>query len=62
MRDRMEEADRGFFERVEKGYQKLAAAESDRIRTIDATLPVDGVSQAIWKEVEPLLSRMQRWG
>ena len=57
MRDRMEEADRGFFERVEEGYRKLAAAEPGRVRTIDATLPVDRVSQAVWMAVEPLLSR-----
>jgi dTMP kinase len=55
VRDRMEEADRGFFERVEAGYKKLAAAEPDRIRTIDATLPLDRVSEAIWMAVEPLL-------
>ena len=57
----MEEADRGFFERVEEGYGKLAAAEPDRIRIIDATLPVDRVSQAVWMAVEPLLSRVQGW-
>jgi len=58
VRDRMEEADRAFFERVEEGYRKVAATEPDRIRTIDATLSVDRVSQAIWLEVEPLLSRV----
>jgi dTMP kinase len=58
VRDRMEEADRGFFERVEEGYRKLAAAEPERIKTIDATLPVDRVSQAVWKAVEPLLRRV----
>ncbi|MGD0814483.1 MAG: dTMP kinase [Verrucomicrobiota bacterium] len=57
VRDRMEEADRGFFERVEQGYRKLAAAEPGRVRAIDGTLPADRVSQAIWKAVEPLLSR-----
>ena len=57
VRDRMEEADRGFFERVEEGYRKLAATEPDRVRTIDATLAVDRVSQAVWMAVEPLLSR-----
>jgi dTMP kinase len=57
VRDRMEEADRGFFERVEEGYRKLAAAEPGRVRTIDATLPVDRVSQAVWMAVEPLLPR-----
>jgi dTMP kinase len=59
VRDRMEEADRGFFERVEAGYKKLAAAEPDRIKNIDATLPVDRVSEAIWMAVEPLLSRVR---
>ncbi len=59
VRDRMEEADRGFFERVEEGYRKVAAAEPDRVKTIDATLPVDGVSQTIWSVVEPLLSRLR---
>jgi len=58
VRDRMEEADRGFFERVEEGYRKLAAAEPDRVKTIDATLPVESVRKAIWHEVEPLLSRI----
>jgi len=55
VRDRMEEADRDFFERVEEGYRKLASAEPDRIKTVDATLLVDRVSQAIWLAVEPLL-------
>ncbi len=61
VRDRMEEADRGFFERVDEGYGKLAVTEPDRIRIIDATLPVDRVSQAVWMAVEPLLSRVQGW-
>ena len=58
IRDRMEEADRSFFERVEVGYQKIAAAEPDRIKTIDATRTLDEVSQAIWAAVEPALSRL----
>jgi dTMP kinase len=59
VRDRMEEADRSFFERVEEGYHKLAATEPGRIQTIDATLAVDRVSQAVWKAVEPLLSQVK---
>jgi dTMP kinase len=59
VRDRMEEADRSFFERVEQGYRKLAAAEPDRVKTIDATLPVDRVSHAVWMAVEPLLPRVR---
>jgi dTMP kinase len=57
VRDRLEEADRGFFERVEEGYRKLAAGEPDRVRAIDGTLPVDRVSQAVWQAVEPLVLR-----
>ena len=50
--DRMEEADAGFFERVSRGYNAIAAAEPGRIRVIDATASVeDAVSAvAIWKE------------
>jgi dTMP kinase len=55
MRDRMEEADRGFFKRVEQGYQAIAAAEPQRIRSIDATGAVHEIRAAIWKVVEPRL-------
>jgi dTMP kinase len=56
-RDRMEEADRSFFERVAKGYAAVAAAEPGRIRSLDASGTVEQVSAAIWKIVEPLLRR-----
>src|SRR6266511_285748 len=36
MRDRIEEADRSFFERMAKGYQEIAAAEPQRIQRINA--------------------------
>jgi dTMP kinase len=55
VRDRMEEADRGFFERVEHGFDAIARAEPSRVRVIDATAGVDQVQTAIWKTVEPLL-------
>ena len=55
MRDRMEEADRSFFERVAKGYQAIAADEPHRVRKIDAMVSVDRLEQAIWNVVEPLL-------
>jgi len=51
LRDRMEEADRSFFRRVEKGYREIAAAEPDRVKVIDATAAVEIVSDAIWVEV-----------
>jgi len=55
VRDRMEEAGREFFERVETGYRALAAGEPERIRMIDATGSVDETAIMIWKEVEPRL-------
>jgi dTMP kinase len=55
VRDRMEEADRSFFERVEAGYQQLAAEEPDRVRVIDATVSPAEVTAAIWRIVEPLV-------
>jgi dTMP kinase len=54
-RDRMEEADRGFFERVEKGYEAIAAAQPRRIRRLDATAPAEVVAGEIWAAVEPHL-------
>jgi dTMP kinase len=56
VRDRMEEADRSFFQRVEEGYKQLAAAEPGRVRAIDATASRPEVSEAIWNAVAPLLS------
>jgi dTMP kinase len=56
-RDRFEETDRGFFERVEAGYDYLGAAEGDRVRTIDATKSIDEVAEAIWLFVKPLFEQ-----
>ncbi len=54
-RDRFEEADRAFFERIHSGYEALAAAEPGRIRRIDATRSVEEVAAAIWSHVAPLV-------
>lgn len=51
-RDRMEEADRAFFERVEDGYKCIAAVEPERIQVIDATQSVEKVSDQIWDLVQ----------
>jgi dTMP kinase len=59
MRDRIEEADRGFFERVAEGYRAIAAADPKRIRRIDASEPSERVEAAIWSLVEPLLPRQK---
>src|SRR6266849_11007364 len=58
MRDRIEEADRDFFERVAKGYQAIAAAEPRRVRLVDANTGVEQTQSSIWKVVEPLFPRL----
>lgn len=58
--DRIEEAGRAFFERVERGYLAIAAAEPGRVRMIDATAGIRSVQEAVWREVEPLLARCTR--
>ena len=55
LRDRMEEADRAFFERVEQGFLALVEAEPKRVKLINATGSIDDVTQTVWKLVEPLL-------
>jgi dTMP kinase len=57
MRDRIEEADRSFFERVARGYQAIAAAEPHRIHQIDAVGKVSDIQDAIWKLVEERLAK-----
>ena len=57
VRDRIEEADRSFFERVAKGYEAIAVAESQRVRKIDANGSIEAIDVAIWKMVEPLLCK-----
>jgi dTMP kinase len=51
-RDRFEEADRKFFERVESGYRAIAGAEPHRVRIVDASRPIEAVAAAVWHEVE----------
>jgi dTMP kinase len=62
VRDRMEEADRDFFARVDKGYQAIAAAEPKRVRRIDATGTVDEIAARIWSIVDPVVRTMNRLG
>ncbi|MEO7299709.1 MAG: dTMP kinase [Verrucomicrobiota bacterium] len=59
LRDRMEEADRDFFERVEKGYSSIAQAEPGRVKKVDATQTREQVAGEIWKLVEALLKKAQ---
>jgi len=60
VRDRMEEGDRAFFERVAKGYRAIAEAEPQRVRVIDAAGNQEQVQAAIWQIVLPLIARLPR--
>ena len=61
VRDRIEEADRAFFERVAKGYDAIAATETARVKSINGTQPVETVCAAIWELVLPSLPKVGRW-
>jgi dTMP kinase len=54
LRDRMEEADRAFFERVARGYDAIAAENPDRIKVIQAVGSIEEIQSAIWRVVAPL--------
>ena len=56
VRDRMEEADQAFFDRVAKGYEAIAAAEPERVRVFDGSGSVEQVQSAIWRTVAPLVA------
>jgi dTMP kinase len=53
--DRLETEDEAFFGRVAQAYRKLACAEPDRIRIIDAVRPQDEVLAAALGELADLL-------
>ncbi len=56
VRDRIEEADQDFFERVAQGFSIIAAGEPQRVKVIPGAQPAEAVSDAIWKQVQPLLA------
>jgi dTMP kinase len=61
MRDRIEESDRKFFERVEQGFAAIAAAEPNRFRIVEASGSMEGVSERIYDLVRPVLPKIGRW-
>jgi dTMP kinase len=61
VRDRIEEADRKFFERVAHGYGVIAAGEPQRVKFINGAPPVEDVCAGIWEYVQPLLPKTGRW-
>jgi dTMP kinase len=61
IRDRIEEADQAFFNRVAEGFKQIAAAEPQRVKIINGAQPVDVVCASIWNEIYPFLPRIGRW-
>jgi dTMP kinase len=57
VRDRIEEADRKFFERVAQGFSMVAATEPQRVKVINGAQAVETVCAAIWAQVQPLLPK-----
>ena len=61
VRDRIEESDRKFFERVAHGFGVIAAAEPQRVRFVNGAQPVEVVCENIWEHVRPVLPKIGRW-
>jgi dTMP kinase len=61
VRDRIEEADRKFFERVAKGFEAVVAGEPQRVKFINGNQAFDVVCAEIWSHVQPLLPKVGRW-
>jgi dTMP kinase len=61
VRDRIEESDREFFERVAHGFGAIAATEPQRVKFINGAQAVDVVCGQIWDIVQPALPRIGRW-
>jgi len=54
-KDRFEQEDMAFHQRVRQGYLKLAASEPQRWLVIDASQSKAGIRQIIWQRVSQLL-------
>ena len=61
VRDRIEEADQKFFERVAHGFGVVAANEPQRVKFINGAQPIKIVCAKIWELVQPLLPKVGRW-
>jgi dTMP kinase len=54
--DRMELLSDEFFEKVRRGYLEIARAEPERVKIIDASRTEDQVEEAIWHEIDGVLT------
>ena len=60
--DHFEREQRPFFERVRETYRSLAAEHAQRIKIVDAALPLPRVQEQIEKHVEALVRRFRAQG
>jgi dTMP kinase len=58
LRDHFENSDRAFFERVELGFQAIAASEPDRIQVVDGGADADQVEREIWAVVSNRFNKL----
>jgi dTMP kinase len=56
-KDRLEDNDAVFFERIRQGFLHIAQQEPQRFQVIDATGQPTEVAERIWHKIGPLLSR-----
>jgi dTMP kinase len=54
--DRLERLSDDFFQQVRRGYLEIAQAEPDRVKVIDASRPEGEVEEAIWNEIDAILT------
>jgi len=56
-RDRFEQENIAFHQRVRRGYHELSRAEPDRWLVVDAAQPKEEIAGIIWRKVSQLLSK-----
>ncbi len=54
--DRMENQPAAFYEAVRTGYRDLALRHPERLRLLDASDPIEALSEKIWALVEPMVA------
>jgi dTMP kinase len=58
--NRLDARDLAYHERVREGFHALVQVEPERWRVLDAHLPMDELSEQIWRLVEPTLVAVRR--
>ncbi len=61
-KDRLEQEDLAFHQRVWEGYQYIARACPDRIRVVDAAAELDAVKEQIWGYISAFITGRDQGG